>query len=418
MRFACSTLVALLGFSHLAIGDSIDRVFNVKEGTIKGGCDNYRNGGDMGTKLEEYFAEAMEIINIVSPAIDNYSKDFQVQKVAKSFFGITPNDRLDGTRSDGDQKVLEHVQEWFRELKRFVNGEWDEKLPLFCDGTWLEVTTKVYKADGIEQPNLEVKDDKAYGEEIPQLKTGEVLLKPNPPRMVNAYSSIALTYLAPKYVAYWSSDLREYYFGPLYNTNPPNYCAIPGHLAVTTATVTSTERSTISLTLCPMGFFSKRGGEEKIKTSMQKIGAKLQKSNSKSLTLIHEMVHIIGTPAETVDQLAWRPPPTVRKKIGNKANPAWPGNTDDFIQKQDEAYNAADALLLAQKTPREPTENNPENYAWAAVAIYLAKEGDMRDYSTLLARDPLEPFAGPYPLHRRDINVSRDQSYVVRNFTA
>ena len=63
--------------------------------------------------------------------------------------------------------------------------------------------------------------------------------------------------------------------------------------------------------------------------------------------------------------------------------------------------------------PRQPTENTPESYAWAALAVYLARNGAKMDYSTGLARPMGEPLASPAPGKLR-----RDETLVAQNFTA
>lgn len=63
--------------------------------------------------------------------------------------------------------------------------------------------------------------------------------------------------------------------------------------------------------------------------------------------------------------------------------------------------------------PRQPTENTPESYAWAALAVYLAQNGAKMDYSTGLARPMGEPLTSPAPGKLR-----RDETLVAQNFTA
>lgn len=63
--------------------------------------------------------------------------------------------------------------------------------------------------------------------------------------------------------------------------------------------------------------------------------------------------------------------------------------------------------------PRQPTENTPESYAWAALAVYLARNGAKMDYSTGLARPMGEPLASPAPG-----KLKRDETLVAQNFTA
>lgn len=65
--------------------------------------------------------------------------------------------------------------------------------------------------------------------------------------------------------------------------------------------------------------------------------------------------------------------------------------------------------------PRQPTENTPESYAWAALAVYLAENGAKMDYSTGLARPMGEPLSAPAPGRKKS---RRDGMVVAKDFTA
>jgi hypothetical protein len=101
--------LGLLGLSNLVAGKALDNVFNVKSGTTKGGCDSYRTG-QLNENLDAYFEEAQKIIKTASDAFGKYNTDVQVQKLGKTFFGITPNSQQTGTNSNKDADLLKHVQ--------------------------------------------------------------------------------------------------------------------------------------------------------------------------------------------------------------------------------------------------------------------------------------------------------------------
>jgi hypothetical protein len=109
MRLNLFPWLGLLGLSHLVAGKALDDVFNVKSGTTKGGCDSYRTG-QVNENLDAYFEEAQKIIETASNAFGKYNTDVQVQKLAKTFFGITPNAQQTGTASNADALLLKHVQ--------------------------------------------------------------------------------------------------------------------------------------------------------------------------------------------------------------------------------------------------------------------------------------------------------------------
>ncbi|KAJ5453445.1 uncharacterized protein N7458_004401 [Penicillium daleae] len=388
MRLPLYSLLGLLGLSNLVLGKALDNVFKVKKGTTLGGCDNYRTG-QVNANLDAYFEEAQTIIKTASDAFGKYNTDVQVQKIAKSFFGITPNAKQDGPATTEDGNLLKHVQTWFVNLDNYAQGR-SGKIPLYCNSDFLEQTTTVYTKGGTVRKNLVVSDDKAYGKMVPELKTKQ-------------------------YVAFWSRDLKEYYFGTPYTTKPPTYCADRRNIAVVTPM--STGKESISLCLCPAGFFNKANTLEAIDATNSDIGHALQKLETKSLSIVHELVHASEGPYETPDINAWGPLASIKPKIKGQPNPNWPGDTDKFVDMDREAYSAMDAILTAQATnPRQPTENTPENYAWAALAVYLAQNGAKMDYSTGLARPLGGPLVPPAPGGKK---LRRDDGIVVaQNFTA
>ncbi|PGH16540.1 hypothetical protein AJ79_01646 [Helicocarpus griseus UAMH5409] len=60
--------------------------------------------------LRDISIEAAALVVTASDAFDTYNSDKQIQKIAKSFFGINPNDEHNGTQSREDQEILDHVQ--------------------------------------------------------------------------------------------------------------------------------------------------------------------------------------------------------------------------------------------------------------------------------------------------------------------
>ncbi|KAJ5397870.1 hypothetical protein N7509_005983 [Penicillium cosmopolitanum] len=387
MRLNFYSWLGLLGLSNLVAGKALDNVFNVKSGTTKGGCDSYRSG-QVNENLDAYFEEAQKIIKTASDAFGKYNTDVQVQKLGKTFFGITPNSQQTGTNSNEDANLLKHVQDWFKDLDTYAQGGSGQKIPLYCNSDWLEETTTVYDSSGKAKNNQVVSDDKAYGKTVPQLKK-------------------------KTWVAFWSDDLKEYYFGPPYTSNPPTYCGDNGNIAVVTPM--STGKESLSLTLCPGGFFKKPNTLEALDDSSSDIGHSLQSLETRSLSIVHELVHACKGPDDTPDINAWGPKAAIKPKIKGQPNPLWPGNTDDFINKRRVAYTASDAILTAQATnPRQPTENTPESYAWAALAVYLAENGAKMDYSTGLARPLGEPLTSPAPPRR----FRKDAMVIAKDFVA
>jgi hypothetical protein len=98
-----------------------------------------------------------------------------------------------------------------------------------------------------------------------------------------------------QWVAFWSEDLKEYYFGPPYSSKPPTYCADKGNIAVVTPMTTG--QNSLSLTLCPDGFFNKANALEALDDSNSDIGHTLQSLETRSLSIVHELVHACKGPA-------------------------------------------------------------------------------------------------------------------------
>lgn len=163
MRLTLCSWVGILGLSNLVVGKALDNVFEVKSGITEGGCDNYRTG-QVNANLDAYFEEAQKVIKTASDAFGQYNTDVQIQKLAKSFFGITPNAQRSGTATTADEVLLKHVQGrptehigiltrfclnfvndaysagWFQSLDNYAQGK-SGKIPLYCNSDWLEQTT-------------------------------------------------------------------------------------------------------------------------------------------------------------------------------------------------------------------------------------------------------------------------------------
>ena len=102
------TPIALPDPSH-----ALDAVFSVKKGTTEGGCDDYRKPGSEGKDLDAYFENAKDILKIATEGFGSYNTNHQVQQVAKAFFGINPNKKLDSPATGDDERLLRTVKGQF-----------------------------------------------------------------------------------------------------------------------------------------------------------------------------------------------------------------------------------------------------------------------------------------------------------------
>ena len=102
---------------------ALDAVFSVKKGTIEGGCDDYRKPGQEGGNLDDYFENAKDVLKIATEGFSSYNTNHQVQRVAKAFFGINPNKKLDFPATGEDEKVLGTVKGQFESFPFNIDAD-------------------------------------------------------------------------------------------------------------------------------------------------------------------------------------------------------------------------------------------------------------------------------------------------------
>ncbi|KAH9213711.1 hypothetical protein DL95DRAFT_524362 [Leptodontidium sp. 2 PMI_412] len=142
---------------------------------------------------------------------------------------------------------------------------------------------------------------------------------------------------------------------------------------------------------------------------------------TRALTLCSPGFFSSGTYESGSREVAPPPAELQPKDTNGNVNPDWPGNPANFIRaKEKQEDSATDILLLALgkfsiNESRRPKRdegvtlqtvstveaqgvsiaNNPQNYAWAALSMYLARNGAKMGYSTGQARPLDAPIAGP-----------------------
>ncbi|KAJ3577379.1 hypothetical protein NPX13_g3186 [Xylaria arbuscula] len=239
--------VALV-FSLLASttqGVSVGDVFDVKTGTTNGGCD--------GKNIDAWFADTITLAN--TAAVGAAATDQDSRGYLKTFFNIGPQD--DATQAGGPiGQVIEVLN-----LNTLPPGG---KPRLFCDSHWLQ-----------EQQWDDVAFDavtglpRADGKKVQDIFTMETGLNP-----------------------FWSDDLRQYL-----KASPGDYCS--SNVLNLAATQDQTRPSTV--TLCVDNFSTTQGDTLANIPSVTKKGVSVSTLQVHSLTLFHEMFHVVLGVASSPD---------------------------------------------------------------------------------------------------------------------
>ncbi|KAI1295160.1 hypothetical protein F5Y03DRAFT_387453 [Xylaria venustula] len=238
--------ILLSVLSPLIQGVSVGDVFDVKQGTTKGGCD--------GKNIDAWFADAITLGN--SAAAGAAATDQDSRKYLKTFFSIGPQD--DATQAGGPIGQVNDVLNQ-RSLppggtpRLFCNSDWLQEQQ--WDDVAFDPATRLPRTDGKKVQDVFVKDT-----------TGKLF-------------------------PFWSDDLRQYL-----KAETGDYCSDKDNLA---ATQDQTAPSTI--TLCIDNFSSNQAETlANIPTvTTQKVSVSTLQVHS--LNLFHEMFHLVLGTAGTPD---------------------------------------------------------------------------------------------------------------------
>ncbi|KAI1196875.1 hypothetical protein F5X97DRAFT_334303 [Nemania serpens] len=231
--------------SPITQGVSVGDVFEVKSGATKGGCD--------GKNIDGWFADTVTLANSASTGAAATDQDSR--KYLKTFFSIGPQD--DATQAGGPVGQVVDVLN----LKSVPPGG---KPRLYCNSDWLQEQ----KWDDVAF------DDVTGGPRTDGKKVQDVFPKDT-------------TGLVP----FWSDDLRQYL-----KADSGDYCSDNGNLA---ATQDQTTPGTI--TLCIDNFPSTQGDTLANVPSVTAEKVSVSKLQVHSLTLFHEMFHLVLGTAGTPD---------------------------------------------------------------------------------------------------------------------
>ncbi|KAI8623018.1 hypothetical protein F5Y19DRAFT_405702 [Xylariaceae sp. FL1651] len=226
-------------------GISVGDVFEVKKGTTKGGCD--------GKNIDGWFADTLTLASAASTGAA--ATDSDSQKYLTTFFSIKPGD--DPKQAGGPIGQVSDV----------LNGKSvppGGKPRLYCNSDWLQ-----------EQQWTSIAFDEVTGMPRADKKTVEQVFTKDTSGLV----------------PFWSDDLRQYL-----KADSGDYCSDKGSLA---ATQDQTAPSTV--TLC-IDNFEKSQGDTLANlppVTAQKVSVSTLQVHS--LTLFHEMFHLVLGTAGTPD---------------------------------------------------------------------------------------------------------------------
>ncbi|KAI0419646.1 hypothetical protein F5X98DRAFT_362398 [Xylaria grammica] len=286
--------IILTTFTPAILGISVGDVFIVKTGTTNGGCD--------GKNIDGWFDDTVTLANSASAGAAAVDQDSR--KYLMTFFSIRPQD--DATKA-GDQ--INRVKDVL-DLKGLPPKG---KPRLYCNSKWLQ-----------EQKWTDIAFDDVTGlPRTDQKKVEDVF-----PKDTNGL------------VPFWSDDLRQYL-----KADPGDYCSDKDNLA---ATQDQTGPSTV--TLCIDNFASTQGETLANVPSVTKEKVSVSSLQVHSLTLFHEMFHLV---------------------LGTAGTP-------------DHSYNLNSIVRFGTAKATE----NPESYTFYALAYYLGQTTQFTFANSKSAKKP------------------------------
>ncbi|KAJ3543723.1 hypothetical protein NM208_g3426 [Fusarium decemcellulare] len=337
-------ILVFVSFLHVE-GQKIDLdskvtdIFKVKQGTNGGGCDNY--------PVEDWFQDAKLLAGFARNAVlvaggvktpdeaDLTITKVDAQQLLLAFFNIAPG---------GDEDLLDDI---INEVESFMIsvGDLDQETKpeedkpwIFCSSDWLE---RKQWEDTYEGPNRD-----AGGEE----KTIKQAYLDASSKSVQETEAE----LKP-YVPWWSADIGDYLLD-----GRSNYCSRVGAVASTQEQI-----SPASITLCPRRWESQPETLSGI-AKVTKDGQSLGKLQVHSLTLFHEMFHLV---------------------LGNDDTPDHTYEIDVIVADENHRARArlrdTDASKRGYLTAYE-SAHNPETWVFFALAVHLMQANP--DYSFVTSK--------------------------------
>ncbi|KAG4280585.1 hypothetical protein FPRO06_11918 [Fusarium proliferatum] len=301
----------LILLAQYALG-SIDSVFNVKQGVVGvGGCTSYKS------KLNRWWTDARKLVD----AALSYAQDDSVDgpEYIYTFFALDP--------PPADARYREILIATLQSVKNFIDG--DLHLPtgkpwLFCSSKWLE------RMDWDDVAYDKETGDKFTGDDAKKVR--DVVDEPTPPPDEANQ---------PEEFPFWSSDVREYLMD-----EADDYCSKKVDGVIQHFGATHEAPTWKSVTICVSNLPWNAKNDHLRLGAIQNEGKSIVEYRAQSMTLFHELFHIVLGNADTqeheksydLDYIA-----NPRKEEGED-----PGDEDqDIISTQEALYNPESYTLYA-----------------------------------------------------------------------
>ncbi|KAL4796922.1 hypothetical protein BDV19DRAFT_387792 [Aspergillus venezuelensis] len=348
MQLKAIVLSWLVSAFYLAAGETtIDSLFTVKLNTDESGGCKARS-----SLLKQYLQESKDLaaagLQAIEHAQDSSASQHDVAKrYLQAYFAI----------GEDDATALTSVKDNLQKVSNFLSGKKLDNTPrLYCHDTWLKRHARTDIAwdtdgneirtmdkDGVEHP-LSIENCEQYKELFWYYDDGRKVWKTN------------------KQVPYWSDDLSQYLADADYGSGG-GFCTGSNNQGGTQHMTTPS-----TITLCPISFTSSSDHTPKLGSRSpangQKGGIKLPKILPRSVTLYHELFHLVlGSEATPDATYEWHGQELLLK-------------TPELVITKDYAEEHRDILgwIMPEDTygltAAEAIRRNPESYAWFSVAYW------------------------------------------------
>ncbi|APA15442.1 hypothetical protein sscle_14g102120 [Sclerotinia sclerotiorum 1980 UF-70] len=314
--FDCASATHLLKWITICLfvsscSASINDVFTVKKGTDKGGCDNYSD------VLTNWFSEVQVLLEAGLQAfVDAENNDPVALATLDGYFGLKRRS------SKGDRAAVQGANflflEYLERTSKFYSGNYkviqDDQTEtpwLFCNSDWeqpvqrTDFAFRVVAASEAAGSEIieEFKSEDGTSQKL--ILTGVAIQDMD--EYENALFNKGDRSSPNDDIPYWSQDLREYTFGPVYGDDPSTstYCGTDTSDAED-KNLAGTDDATIpaTVTLCPLSFntpnfrrtlnFITPNTDEDAPDSVENF-------LPRSATLLHETIHLVQSTELTPD---------------------------------------------------------------------------------------------------------------------
>ncbi|ORY08485.1 hypothetical protein BCR34DRAFT_603568 [Clohesyomyces aquaticus] len=298
---------------------------------IKGSCGvDVKPGITYDAMLDSWWDDVAKLIKHTNHDISNFYTDddrgASIRRNLQAWFGITWDTSKHEPTETERQKQLQRIINTFEQLERFVDGkfEWkmgwkeQEQRQIYCDSNWLPETTLVYNTDGDKMTDSSGRDLSIHNKDdvkgaFTDWEDYTILFEGSSVRTRKAR-------------AYWSPYHKKYAVipGMRYDEGPDelrHYCHGAGGTGPATGCTDSesfgtldkeededlegeeryTADSDLIMILCPNAFTSPKADTSENSVTLWAENKKLADVLPGSLTLLHELVHVVIGPVSSPD---------------------------------------------------------------------------------------------------------------------